>query len=302
LSASPQASVLAIGDRLWEVPYRIRSPVWAKPGVDPDLQGVTVDWPAPPVRPRLYAIIETLEAGLAAVARMRFTDAAQRFDNMVIGTVSRGGRRCRFAVDFADRSERVEPAALAEVDVYFKLQYRRGGYGDAKIVSGGFVASSLDFYRYLPALRPLAAAPNRRVVFARFGFRYQAELRKQVLSMLGDAGGIDFIGAGGKVRYSRFLREAARSQLAVDLPGNGAFCHRLGLEHENEMPVPIEAGVHYVAFKRDLSDMVELCHRYVEDHAARDRIATAGRAYFDRYLHPASLARHYLRVVSALLS
>src|SRR5262249_46020007 len=152
-------------------------------------------------RPPLYSLMETLEAGIDAVAPVQLVDARQPpGENVIVGTVARGGKRCRFAVDWNDLPSQIECLALAEVDLYCKLQYRRGGYRVPRIVPGGFVPSELNYYRYLDALRARAAEPRRRAVYARFGHRFQAALRRQVVAILAGVPGIELVGADGKVR------------------------------------------------------------------------------------------------------
>jgi spore maturation protein CgeB len=122
------------------------------------------------------------------------------------------------------------------------------------------------------------------------------------------ANDIDFVGAGGKVRYSRFLREIAGARLSLHVAGNGPFTHRitefLGLgscmisvRFPLALHVPLVPGVHYVTCADDLSDLVEVCRYYIRLDDDRERIAAAGCEYFDRYLHCDQLAGYYVTTI-----
>ena len=126
--------------------------------------------------------------------------------------------------------------------------------------------------------------------------------------MLADEPEFGFLGAKGKVRYSRFLREAASARLCLHLPGNGPFTHRvaefLGVgacmispRFTTQLHVPLEPGVHYIAVADDLSDLIDKCRYYLAREEERERIASAGREFFDRYLQCDQLAGYHVRCI-----
>ena len=198
--------------------------------------------------------------------------------------------------------------ALKGCDLYIKLQYRSEGYADSRIIPGGYIVTAKDFYRFYIPFRNWG---NHRLdwnIVGRFGFTFQAETRRKAVEILNSVQG--FSGTR-KVRYSRFLREVANSKLALHMPGNGPFTHRvaefLGLgtcmlsqRFATELHVPLLPGVHYVEIASDLTDLREKVCYYVAHDAERNAIARAGREYFDRYLHADHLAAYYLGKIAEL--
>jgi len=227
-------------------------------------------------------------------------------EGCIVTQFSYRGRSHRVAIDFSDYMDRICQQTLKGTTVYFKMQYRRGGYGDDKIIPGGYPVSSPYGYRFLPKLRQNCdVKPKRYNVYGRFGLRYSAELRQKAMAALSEAKDLGYEGGTRFVRNSRYLRDMARSKIGIDLPGNGDFCFRLidylsigvcviGPRPRTELPVPLVDGEHIVYCRDDVSDLVSLCRRFLNDDQERARIARNARDHFDRFLHRDQMARYYL--------
>jgi hypothetical protein len=215
------------------------------------------------------------------------------------------------AIDKSDH-QRVDPADAAEVDLYFKMQYHREGYGLPNVVPGGYVPRSLELYRYLRLLR---ARRNRHFftqdVYGRFGPDFALDKRSKAIDLLRRQTAFRYTGGLSKVRYSQYLHEIARSKVCIDLPGNGPFCFRffdymavgaciIAYPHEAQLPIPLVDGTHIVYMREDMSDLRDLCMYYLENNAERERLCRNAQLYFDRHLHFESLASYYLSTCASL--
>jgi hypothetical protein len=58
--------------------------------------------------------------------------------------------------------------------------------------------------------------------------------------------------------------------------------------------VPLIDGEHVALAREDLSDLVEVCARYVDADGERERLGRQAREFFDRYLHRDQVAAYYL--------
>lgn len=200
--------------------------------------------------------------------------------------------------DFADRWA-----------VLFKMQHRNDGYALPQVVPGGYTADSMWIHLMQRGLR---RARDRQQfahgVHARFGTRFGRDVRGPAIARLASQDGFPFTGGGKLIGYRDFLREVARAQVCVDLPGNGPLCFRLvnylavgacivAFPHAARLPVPLEDRVHVAFTRPDLSDLVALCRHYVERPAEREAMRVAAQRYYDDYLHPSNLAAYYLRTL-----
>lgn len=88
------------------------------------------------------------------------------------------------AVDIADSME-LDPERALDVVVYFKLQFRKGGYGIDNVVPGGYLPASPEIYRYLPYLRALRDRQRfERDVAGRFGLQTATTIRRRAVEAL----------------------------------------------------------------------------------------------------------------------
>lgn len=303
---------LQIADRLAELPYRVRPrrrpSVLTWPLTARDRSRVEIVWPSRYQWSELAPIVETFKDSFATLGVLRVRPTPQPHTGGVMLWCVVDGRPHAVFLDSFDHPDFINDAALAESDLYFKCQFHSGGYTDDRIIPGGYPTTNCRYYKFYLPFRSRYAGDRRIDVVGRFGYTFQGALRRRAVARLGSALDLHFAGSGGKVRYSRFLEEAASSRLCLHLPGNGPFTHRvaeflglgscmISLRFSTELHVPLEPGVHYVEIADDLSDLVEKCRYYVDHAEERERIARRGRDYFDRYLHCDQLASYYVRSI-----
>lgn len=303
---------VAIADRLGEIRCRFRpfthADVLTWPLTELELSRVRITWPSSYQWAPAAIFTETLKAALAQRGVLQVRPTSQSLPGIVLLACTVDGQAYKVALDYSDRPDFINQEGLRESSLYIKLQFGTNGYPDPRIIRGGYPPSSRLYYRYYLALRKRFAHERRIDVLGRFGYRFEADLRHKAVETLAAAHDIDFVGHGARVRYSRFLREAATARLCLDLPGNGPFTFRLpeflGLgscliapQYPAALPVDLEAGVHYVAVMQDLSDLLEACRYYLAHDEEREQIARAGSSYFDRYLHCEQLGSYYLRSI-----
>lgn len=303
---------MQVADRLVELPFRLhpsaRASITTWPVSASERERIRICWPATYHWNRTSAFADTIKRSLSRLGVVRVCAIPQPHSGVVRVICALDGRAHFVAIDYADRPDEISTNALAECSLYIKLQFREEGYPDSRIIPGGYPASSQHFYRYYRPFRDHAVADARIGVVGRFSYEFQKELRSKAVRMLSEARDIHFVGAGPRVRYSRFLREIAAARLTLDLPGNGPFTFRLseslGLgsclmapRYITALHRKLEPGVHYVAIANDLSDLLDRCRYYLSHDAERETIARAGRDFFDRYLHADHLAAYYLRAM-----
>jgi hypothetical protein len=301
---------LQLVDRLRELPYRVRplrraqSLSW--PLTADDRAAVAITWPDTYGWPPLAGIVETVKAGLSRTGVLRVGSTEQELEGVIMLSCIINGRPQFVALDFSDYHDFINEVALAKCSLYIKAQFRREGYSDARIIPGGYPVTGCDYYRYYSAYRRHSAAARRFDVVGRFGYTFQGVMRRAAVELLDTADDLHYVGSEGKVRYSRFIREAASARMCLHLPGNGSFTHRvaeflglgtcmLSVRFATTLHVPLEAGTHYVEIADDLHDLVDKVRYYRDHDEERERIARAGREYFDRYLHCDQLAAYYVR-------
>ncbi|MGH7626455.1 MAG: hypothetical protein ACREOJ_14195, partial [Gemmatimonadaceae bacterium] len=162
---------------------------------------------------------ETLRAALARQHVLEIQPTPQIWRGALMLECLVDERPHRVVLDYSDHAEFINHDALATCSLYIKLQFRTDGYADPRIIRGGYVASGLQYYRYYRALREPSTRGRTIDVFGRFGYQFEAQLRRRAADMLTRAPDIQFVGTGQRVRYSRFLREAASARLCLGLPG-----------------------------------------------------------------------------------
>jgi hypothetical protein len=279
------------------------APTW--PLGESDRTSIAIRWPSRYTWEPSRKWLEPLRAALAKLVPVEATDIPQPYAGLIIVRVSVGGRQWEVAIDFSDYPP-VNDEATGRCALYFKMQYLREGYGRDHVIPGGFPTNDPSIYDYLPHLRRIRDERRFRYdVYGRFSLQYAEEVRRKALAMLAAQQRFSFEGSPKLVRYSRFLREAARSKVCIDLPGKGDFCFRLidnlaigscivSPRPRTELPEPLVDRHHIVYTKDDLSDLVDLCAYYLENDEEREGIGRKSREYFDKYLHRDQLASYYL--------
>lgn len=245
-------------------------------------------------------------------ATLETADIPQAYPGIVLFTVDLAGERHEIAIDYSDYPV-VDPECAGRCALYFKMQHAREGYPWPHVLPGGFVPGKQAAYDYLPRARALR---DRRAfvhdVYGRFGRSFALEVRQRATDILREQSGFGYEGGLGTVRYSRSLREIARSRVCVDLPGNGGFCFRLvdyfavgacvvAYPHRNRMPEPLVDRQHIAYCREDLSDLVDLCEFYLGNDGEREEMCRRSRDYFDRHLHRSALAAYYLQEIAGRL-
>ena len=210
----------------------------------------------------------------------------------------------RVAIDYDDLGELHRCAE--QTDLYFKLQFRRGGYGRDSVIPGGYVSQQSALYRHARALRELSRRrPAAHDVVGRFGLRYPVEIRSRAIAMLEAQDRFEFAGGSVPVWWGEYIDELSDARVCLDLPGRGELCYRLvdclalgacviGPELEAELHVPLEPGVHLIRVPRDLEGLVEWCERLIADQGLRASLGRAAGDYFDRYLALEQLGAYYV--------
>jgi hypothetical protein len=254
--------------------------------------------------------LHPLLVGFDRYVKTERADLAQCFERINVTELVIEGSRFTVAFDYADSSS-LNDDCLERCDIYFKMQYLREGYGDDRVLPGGYIAR--DIYPFLARIRRIR---DRRSyvydVYGRFSVNEAKARRGPAIAALEEQDRFRYEGGAKLAPYTRSLREAARAKVCIDLPGRGDFCFRLadylaigvcvvGPPHGTALHVPLVDGEQIAYTNPDYSDLVEVCERYVQDEAARDRLAANARAFFDRYLHRDQLAAYYLHSCLARL-
>jgi hypothetical protein len=193
---------------------------------------------------------------------------------------------------------------------YFKLQLPAGYSYPANVMPGGYIVNDPVIYSLLPHLRNLRSKPEKFDVYGRFGKGFALEFRTRCMQILKDSGhpmygGFEF------VRYTKFLREAARAKVCIDPPGNGPLCFRfidylamgccvIAYPHQIQMPSPLVHGEHLLYMKPDMSDLPELVEFLLGNPRLRKRLADNASRYFDGTLASGVLGRYYRENVAGL--
>jgi hypothetical protein len=288
------------------------------PTVDDDASRVPLTWPiAEEVRQTMrirwpshygWANAENwmgpIRTGIAAHIPIENADLAQPVGNVVVFEAAVDGTVRRVAVDYDDKLDL--NACASEVDLYFKLQYRRDGYDNPAVRPGGYVSPHMSLYRHANRWRALRdASPPSLDVLGRFGLKWAQAIRGQAIAMLRDQDRFQFEGGAASVWWGEHMDEICSARVCIDLPGHGEFCYRLveylavgacvvGPELAAEMPVPLQSEVHLVRVPRSLEGLVEWCERLVTDTALRTSIQRHAVDYFDRYLALPQLGGYYV--------
>jgi hypothetical protein len=269
------------------------------------LREIQIIWPSRYSQPLADKWLGQLKEGFAGLVQVEESAylPLPRKQSLIYAVLRHARREHLIAVDFSDYPQVYAPA-VDDSDCYFKMQYHLAGYGLNKIVPGGFVPNHQSIYKYASRLRLERKSPAIDL-YGRFSSRFGSTIRTQAFSILENQRSFSFVGELNKIRYSRFLEEAALARLCLDLPGNGGFCFRLidylalgqaiiAPRHENKLHVPLENGKHVLYCKPDLSDLVETCESALSNPKLLLELRKNAAEYFDNYLHQRQLAAYYL--------
>jgi hypothetical protein len=289
---------------------RLTSPTWALDQAQ--LSGSIVYWPAEYQWPPSAVFLDAIRVGIAHWAKLERRAIPQPYKGVCVFELDFKGGNHRIAVDYSDYVDRIEKDCLAEVSLYFKMQCLQAGYNlpeneRRKVLPGGYVMGDRRLTGRLPAIR--AAAVNvgpRADVYGRFGLDFAKEIRSSVVEQLKNDPTLGYQGGMKKVPYRQSLIDAARAKICIDLPGNGDICFRffdylavgafiIAYPHRTALPSPLIDRHHLVYMKADLSDVVPLCHYYLQHEEERLAIRANVPAYFDNFCQHRQLGSWYLQ-------
>lgn len=278
-------------------------PSW---NLDPDmLEKTIIEWPFQYFRPVLAKWGEPIRTGLEHYVPVKGLKIPQNHPRLINFILRCGNQIYPIAIDPHDYVE-LQSKFVSESFIYFKMQFREEGYPFDNVMPGGYIPNDSSLYSYLSNLRAIREqkAPLF-AVYGRFGPDFAEDVRRKALGILNRQTLFSFEGGHKIVRYSRFLKEVARSRICIDLPGNGDLCLRLvdylavgaciiGPRHHNILHVPLENDRHIIYAKDDLSDLLDLCRYYLDHEEKRINLCRSSMDFFDRYLHRQQLAAYYL--------
>ena len=265
---------------------------------------MAIRWPERYARPNAPGWAEPIRRSIAAHIPLEITALEQPIGNVVRAEIHAGGRRLDVVFDYNDSLELNQSAHAA--DLYFKLQYRRGGYGMATVLPGGYVCTHFALYRHAVRWRVLRARRRPKSdVLGRFRVQWDDPIRANALELLRSQDSFLFTGGDHPVWWGEYMDEMCTARVCLDLPGNGEICYRLveylaigacviGPELEAELPMPLRSGEHVVRVSRDLTGLVNECERLLADAVLRTRLSIAAADYFDRYLALEQLGAYYV--------
>ncbi len=286
------------------------APSWPIP---PDIrERLRVRWPARYCWAHIGALADRIKTGIAAHVPVELVEIDQPLGNVVLLEVAGLGGTGRVLIDCDDRSLLHEDGT--HVDLCFKLQYSREGYGSPHVVAGGYVCPQPALYRYRSNWRALRECrPPDIDVYGRFGAAPEKQdVRARALALLGAQDRFPFRGGAVAVWWGEYMDEMCRARVCVDLPGRGELCYRLieylavgacviGPELENQLPVPLESGVHLVRTPRNLDELLDACERLLAEPERRAAIGRSAGEYFDRHLALEQLGAYYVDIMRRTL-
>ena len=277
---------------------------------------LSIEWPRSYGWPLGFTWLDPIRSGLMQYVPLRQVDIPQPHNTVMRFCLVCNRQKHSVVIDYTDLPERIYSEYLNDCLLYFKMQYRLGGYGDTRIVPGLYVPSpGLKMYSYLPRLRWMRdnCDGGKIDVYGRFGLYAGADVRVLALKKLEEQQAFRFKGGGKRIALVGSLKEVASSKVCVDLPGRGPFCHRLvdymaigscivSYPHFTAFHRPLVHGEHIAYCKSDLTDLIELCQYYLTHDEERRGMIQASRAYFDEYLHKDRIAAYYLESLLARLN
>jgi hypothetical protein len=276
-------------------------------------------WPIPDhVAPRLTVLwprryswanaprwVEPIRRGITHHIAVRSAEIPQDRGNIVHLIFTDGDSCLKVGIDYDDPSDL--HGSAPSLDLYFKLQYRRGGYEYSHVVPGGYVSQKAGVYKYVDRWREWREnQQNHFEVLGRFGLQAGgADVRRGILQRMNEQRRFSFEGGTTRTTSWEHMQDLCRSKVCLDAPGRGELCFRLveclaigscivGPTLENELHVPLQDGIHHVRVSRNLSDLVETCEMLLESPDKRAKLTTAAMDYFDRYLRLEQIGGYYI--------
>ncbi len=172
--------------RLHEEHVSTSEPSWELPA---SVSGLVIEWPTAYNWGPTVLWMRHLLTALRQVVRVERTAIAQEpgAEGIVVTRFSYQGKVHRVVIDFSDYMDRICEPVLGEATCYFKMQFRRDGYGDARIIPGGYPVASPYSYRFLSRLRRNAERePKLYNIYGRFGLTFAAEVRQKAMDLLSE--------------------------------------------------------------------------------------------------------------------
>jgi hypothetical protein len=288
---------------------RIRAASRAIPQLPADLRDrVTVRWPRVYECPLLATQIREMLSQHVNVVR---TELPQPYRRTIWTEFEIDGKLHKVAFCISDYPEELSEQCASQSLVTFKFQFLHDGYSRRNVVPGGHLPRSTVLYDMLAYLRwRKDHAREQFDVYGRFSMDFAPGVRGAALRQLAGTRAFRFQGGDRTVRYSRYLREVARSRVCIDLPGEGPFCCRLieylavgtcvvAVPYPVRLPAPLSDGIHISYCKSGLEDLIPRCQALLDDARQRRAMERAARAFFDRYLHRDRLSVYYLATILA---
>jgi glycosyltransferase involved in cell wall biosynthesis len=215
-----------------------------------------------------------------------------------------GGGVVRCAFDYSDYPI-VSTDIRDHVDVYFKCVAPPGPL-PSKVIRVGYFAKNPRLLARARA-RVLRSSPERRIaICGRFGMMTDSQpLREAIVDRLRNSS-LRFAGGFAVTIYPAYLKEMMSAKIALHLPGHGPVSYRLveamalgtvvvSTAIGCAFPEDLIDGEHYVAFKDDGSDVVDVARRLLRDDDRRRTIAEQAMVFFDRNFSTEGMVRRILR-------
>jgi hypothetical protein len=276
--------------------------------------------------------VDTIRSGMQRYVAVTEGDVPQSSNTAIRFLLSYGRMEYSVIIDYSDNHQTVFEDCLADCLLYFKMQFRKEGYGDPRIVPGQYVlCGGPNMYRCLPRLRRIRNDPARIQfgVCGRFGLYSDQDIasgspswqerksavrsvRANAISALEIQERFCYQGGDKMLPLMPSLTEAATAKVCLDLPGRGPFCFRLvdylsigscivAYPHETTFHPALVDGKHIAYCRPDLSDLVDLCQYYLTHDRERRDMIKASRDFFDTNLHKDCIAAYYLECLGTRL-
>src|ERR1035438_7715233 len=145
LATRPAAWHAGITQQAW----RLHRPAPPNGGVPDLVDAPSIYWPAEYRHENIAKFADPVRAGLGMLASVEPRMIPQPYKGIVVFDVRYQTETFSVAVDTYD-STSIQRECLEQVALYFKMQHLRTGYGDPKIVPGGYIAGRPALYDFYP--------------------------------------------------------------------------------------------------------------------------------------------------------